>query len=135
MGTFIVKDLSRDLVLISTGTGIGPFKSIISYLLENDFKNKIILLTGYRHEEDILYEKEFKNLKEKYKNFSYEIILSKNNDNETSENGYVQKLVEKYLNPSYNYYICGLKEMVNSVKDFLLEKGVPKENIFFEKYD
>jgi len=25
--------------------------------------------------------------------------------------------------------------MVNSVKDHLAEKGIPKENIFFEKYD
>lgn len=157
MGDFIIKDFSKDLVFISTGTGIGPFRSMIFHLLENDnenkennFKNKIILLTGYRYEEDILYDKEFKNLQEKHKNFFYETILSKttpeedkqkekneNNYNNNKENGYVQNLVKNYLDNSGNkhYYICGLKEMVNSVKDLLLTNNIPKENIFFEKYD
>ena len=44
-------------------------------------------------------------------------------------------IVEKNLFLNSHYYICGLKGMVNSVKDLLSEKGIPKENIFFEKYD
>ena len=42
---------------------------------------------------------------------------------------------EKNFDEKADYYICGLKEMVNSVKDLLLEKGIPNENVFFEKYD
>ncbi|MEK6872863.1 MAG: FAD-dependent oxidoreductase [Nanoarchaeota archaeon] len=132
MGDFIVKDFSKHLIFISTGTGIGPFRSIINYLLENSFKNKITLLTGYRTEEEVLYESEFKELEKKFKNFFYHRILSRS---EKEENGYVQKLVEKNLFLNSHYYICGLKGMVNSVKDLLSEKGIPKENIFFEKYD
>lgn len=132
MGDFIVKDFSKHLIFISTGTGIGPFRSIINNLLENNFKNKIILLTGYRTEEDVLYESEFKELEKQFKNFSYHRILSRS---EKEENGYVQKLVEKNLFPDSNYYICGLKEMVNSVKELLENKQIPKENIFFERYN
>lgn len=132
MGNFIIKDFSKDLIFISTGTGIGPFRSVINNLLENNFKNKIILLTGYRIEEDVLYESEFKELEKKFKNFFYYRILSRS---EKEENGYVQKLVEKNLNSENHYYICGLKEMVNSVKEILENNKIPKENIFFEKYD
>ena len=132
MGDLIVKDFSKHLIFISTGTGIGPFRSIINYLLENSFKNKITLLTGYRTEEEVLYESEFKELEKKFMNFFYHRILSRS---EKEENGYVQKLVEKNLFLNSHYYICGLKGMVNSVKDLLSEKGIPKENIFFEKYD
>lgn len=132
MGEFIIKDFSKNLVFISTGTGIGPFRSMIHSLLENKFKNKITLLTGYRTEEDVLYEPEFKELEKKFKNFFYHRILSRS---EKEEKGYVQKLVEKNIDNDYHYYICGLKEMVNSVKELLVEKGISKENIFFEKYD
>lgn len=132
MGTFIIKDSSKDLIFISTGTGIGPFKSMINYLLENNFKNKITLLTGYRYGEDVLYESEFKELEKQSKNFFYHRILSKS---EKEENGYVQKLVEKKLSLDSHYYICGLREMVNSVKELLENNKIPKENVFFERYD
>lgn len=132
MGDFIVKDHSKDIILISTGTGIGPFRSMIYNLLENNFKNKITLITGYKYEEDVLYENEFLEIEKKFQNFSYKRILSRSNK---EENGYVQKLVEKNLNTQGHYYICGLKEMVNSVRELLEKLGIPKENVFFEKYD
>lgn len=134
MGDFIVKEQSmkKDLVFVSTGTGVTPFRSIIPHLLENNFKNKITLITGYRYEENCLYESEFLELEKKYKNFTYQRILSKPKE---GDKGHVQKLVEKNIDKNKDYYICGLKAMVFSVKDLLLEKGIPKENIFFEKYD
>jgi CDP-4-dehydro-6-deoxyglucose reductase len=89
------------------------------------------LLTGYRYNDDILYEQAFKELTEKYSNFSYQRILSREGD----RTGYVQILIDDNLNLESDYYICGLKDMVNSVKEHLAEKGIPKENIFFEKYD
>ena len=133
MGGFIIKEqsASKDLILISTGTGITPFRSMIHHLLENNFQNKITLITGYRYDEDVLYEEEFKKLEKKHENFSYYRILSR----EGEEKGHVQILIEKIFDEKADYYICGLKEMVNSVKDLLLEKGIPKENVFFEKYD
>ena len=71
MGGFILKEnsLNKGLILISTGTGITPFRSMINHLLENNFKNKLTLITGYKHNEDILYEEEFKKLEKKHNNF------------------------------------------------------------------
>ncbi len=135
MGNFIInqQSLNKPLILISTGTGVTPFRSIIHHLLENNFQSTITLLAGYRHEFDILYEDEFKELADKKENFSYHRILSQ--PKEDDEKGYVQDLVKDNLLSDANYYICGLKEMVNAVKDLLEEKGIPKEQIFFEKYD
>ncbi len=133
MGTFIIKDqsLTKPITFISTGTGVAPFRSIIANLLEYNFEKPITLLTGYRYNDDILYEQAFKELTEKYSNFSYQRILSREGD----RTGYVQILIDDNLNLESDYYICGLKDMVNSVKEHLAEKGIPKENIFFEKYD
>lgn len=133
MGGFTIKEqsLNKDLIFISTGTGVTPFRSMCLHFLENGFKNKITLITGYRYNGDVLYEEEFKELEEEHENFSYHRILSREGENK----GYVQNLVEKNLSNEADYYICGLKDMVNSVKDFLGEKGIPDENVFFEKYD
>lgn len=135
MGTFYIykKSLNKNIIFVSTGTGIAPFRSMIANLLENNFENNITLITGYRYKEDILYEEEFKEFKEKYKKFLYHRILSRTDDE--SEKGYVQKLIDKNLDLDADYYICGLKEMVNSVKEYLELKGISKGNIFFEKYD
>ena len=75
LGDFTLKNKDKDLIFISSGSGIGPFRSMIKDLLENNFKYKITLLTGYRSEEDILYDNEFLQLSEKHENLSDMIHL------------------------------------------------------------
>ena len=133
MGTFYINDqsLNKPITFISTGTGVAPFKSIITYLLKNNFKNPITLITGYRFEANVLYEQTFRDLEEKHPNFKYHRICSR----EGEKRGYVQILIDENFQEGADYYICGLKDMVNSVREHLENKGIPKENIFFEKYD
>lgn len=133
MGGFTIKkeSLNKNITFISTGTGISPFRSMINYLLENDFRNKLRLFTGYRYLKDALYEDELNILPEKYKNFTYKRIFSR----EGKKKGYVQLIISDDIDNNSDYYICGLKEMIYSVKDLLLEKGISEDNIYFEKYD
>ena len=106
---------------------------MIQKLFDEGDMHKILLLAGSRYASGILYEKELREVEKIHKNFKHDIILSR--PEKGNVKGHVQVLVEKYFDPKAHYYICGLKEMVNSVKDLLLEKGIPKENVFFEKYD
>tara|TARA_Y100000034_G_scaffold126497_1_gene177815 strand:+ start:1149 stop:1832 length:684 start_codon:yes stop_codon:yes gene_type:complete len=132
LGSFKVNSGSKDIVFVSIGIGITPFRSMIKDLLDKGFERKIVLITGYKFEEDVLFEEEFKDLEEKYDNFEYYNILSREGD----EKGYVQELVEENIDKlkSSDFYLCGLKEMVNSMKELLLEKGILKEDIYFEDY-
>jgi len=133
MGTFFIQDqsLAKPIIFISTGTGVAPFRSIITHLLEHNFEKPIILVTGYRFEANVLYEQAFRDLEAKYPNFKYHRICSR----EGERKGYVQILIDENFKEDADYYICGLKDMVNSVTNYLEEKGIPEENIFFEKYD
>jgi CDP-4-dehydro-6-deoxyglucose reductase len=132
LGSFKVNSGSKDIVFVSTGIGITPFRSMINYLLKNGFDKKITLIEGYKYQDDVLFDDEFKDLEEKYDNFDYYKILSREGD----EKGHVQELVEENIDKlkSADFYLCGLKEIVNSMKELLLEKGILKEDIYFEDY-
>jgi len=138
-GKFIIDENSKnnDLIFISAGTGISTFMSIIPDILKKGFSNRIILLKGFVNENEILYDKEFLELQEKYKNFEFHNILS-NPENKKSENkGYVQDFLEKHIQENFqgDFYICGLSEMIDSVIKKLENMGFKKDKIFFEKYD
>ena len=131
LGEFIINDESKDkdIVFISSGTGIGPFKSMIPWILKSKFKNKITLIAGYR--EIPLYDKEFKDLEKKFPNFVYKVALS-------SEGKRVQDVLNENsndLDKKAHYYLCGLKEMINSVRGLLVDNRVEMSSIFSEKYD
>ena len=138
-GKFIINENSKnkDLIFISAGTGISTFISIIPDLLKKGFSNKIILLKGFVNENEILYDEEFLELQEKYKNFEFYNVLS-NPKNKKFENiGYVQDFLDEYIQENFqgDFYICGLSEMIDSVTKKLENMGFEKDKIFFEKYD
>ena len=139
VGEFTIKEESKnkDLIFISAGTGIGPFKSMIQHLLENNFKNKIVLIKGFRHETGILSDKEFKELQEKHSNFEFYNILSQPKDQNFENIGHVQDFLDKFIPENFegHVYLCGLSIMIDQTGEKLIERGIKVEQIFFEKYD
>ncbi len=145
MGFFVLpKQMAEhNLVFIATGTGISPIKSQIETLLLKDFKNKLTLLTGARYIREILYKERFLALSEarqaaKKPPFVYESIVSRPENPEYSgEQGRVLRLLEKHYssNEKSLFFICGLKAMVDDIRNLLRKLGTAEQNIFFEKYD
>ncbi len=139
LGVFILKPDAKEKenVFIATGTGITPFVSMIPYLLEQT-KKKVILLAGYKHEDEILYDDIFRSLTKKYNNFEYHTIISRpKNSTYIRETGYVQALLEKRVPVDFagDFYLCGLFNMIKDVGKLLVERKINKERIIFERYD
>ncbi|MEK6886355.1 MAG: FAD-dependent oxidoreductase [Nanoarchaeota archaeon] len=139
LGLFTIKNNSekKENVFIATGTGIAPFVSMIPSLLKK-INKKVILLSGHKYEDEILYDSFFRELQKKYKNFEYHTIVSRpRSEKFDGEKGRVQILIEKHIQPNFagNVYLCGLSDMINDVEQILLSKGIKKENIIFEKYN
>ena len=101
------------------------------------FKKRIILIKGFRSEKSSLYDEEFSKLADRHENFEFCNILSRPENSAFENKGYVQDFLEKYLpeNFSGHVYICGLSPMINAVSEKLVSMGIPKERIFYEKYD
>jgi len=138
LGDFVLKNKKKDVILISTGTGFSPFKSMVLELLEGEgFQNKLILIRGHRNENDLPCEGRLKRLENENRNFSYYNILSKPKSQSYKLKGHVQDFLEKMVPDNFDgdFYICGLKDMVEDVKNNLEKSGVKNERIFYEKYD
>jgi len=117
---------STDLPMwwIATGTGIAPFHAMLrsGYSAEK-------LLHGAREGSHFYFEREFKQaLKENY------LRCSSGNDGIADYLGRVTNYLEKQetLPKQIKYYLCGRALMVVEVRDLLIAKGVPYENIISE---
>lgn len=139
LGMFTLpKNLDQEIIMIATGTGVAPFRSIMKYIDAHSlaFKHMHIIF-GTRQEDGILYRAEFENLARQYPNFLFDVALSRD-ENWIGYKGHVHEVYkEKY--PNYNenrkFYLCGWRNMIDEARKILSEDlGYHKSQILFEIY-
>jgi NAD(P)H-flavin reductase len=140
-GFFTIRDLSKPLVFIATGTGIAPMRSMLSSSPAG-YPYPIRLLWGIKYQKDLYLIDELNQLKGQLKDFEYSICLSREENVGSSDKlichkGHVTDYIEILSDDIRNnghFYICGGRKMVEDVNNRLLSLGVEKERVFFEKY-
>lgn len=140
LGHFVFKkDSPRDALFVATGTGLAPLNSMITEQLKNGDQRKMTLLFGVRHESHLFYQDEIADLVKNHSNFEAITTLTKPESAWQGTKGRVtdwlnQNFESQFKADNTDIYICGLGEMVQDVQKSLMEKGVPKEHIHFERY-
>ena len=77
-GDFVLGGNSeRDILMIATGTGISPVKSMMMHLLGKRSRRRLRLFFGLRHETDLFYTDLLRGLKAYYPGFEYWVTLSR----------------------------------------------------------
>ncbi len=124
-------------ILVATGTGIAPFRSMLLDRLPQEPDRRFTLIFGVRHEEGLLYRDDWESLAREFPNFEFRPTLTRPEPGWTGLTGRVQSHVVEALGErrDIDVYICGLKEMVNDVRAMLKEKGVDRKRIVYERYD
>ena len=131
----VPKDVD-DLWLLSTGTAIGPFISILETpSLDTRFKN-IVLVHAVRTELELIYQERIQLLLNRYeKRFHYVPIISREHVTGTLcgripsllLNGEIENSTKCQLNKAHSFlYICGNPNMVKDTSDALKELGFEK---------
>jgi len=144
-GVFTLKQpIERDLVMICTGTGVAPFRSMIQHIYEQNIPHqKIHLVFGTRTKADILYLHEFEKLATEQKSFSYSVALSRveslpNDDAEVEwHKGYVHQVYEnayKDIREDVQFLICGWQNMVDEAEANLKGMGYTDRQVKVELY-
>ena len=139
IGKFTLPDqISNDLCLIATGTGIAPLRSMLHHIINKNIPHKnIYLVFGCRTTQDILYKLEMQELTDKYPYFSFIPVLSRPNEDWTGAHGYVHHVYEQIIadkRPA-TFYLCGWKNMIMEARERLAAIGYDKSQIKFELYD
>ena len=136
-GAFIFRRPLSDSILVATGTGIAPFRSMLLDRLPHEPERRFTLILGTRYEHGLLYRADWENLARQYPNFEFQPTLTRPGQDWTGATGRVQSHVLEALGDrrDMDIYICGLKEMVNDVRGLLKEKGVDRKRIIYERYD
>ncbi len=138
-GMFGLKKNNRPKIFLVTGTGIAPVRSMLeSYQLP---VSSYQLFWGMKTYKDVY-------LFDKLKEFNPKICLSREqnldiipeNDKKYFELGHVDSCFDQYIEncklkiENLDFYLCGGRLIVESLKQFLLNKNICSENIYFEKF-
>jgi Na+-transporting NADH:ubiquinone oxidoreductase subunit F len=137
-GDFYYRDSDKDILMIATGTGLAPILSILRHMHKENIQRKITLFFGTRTEDDLYCVEELKDMENQLSGFRYipTISRAKEGSGWTGERGRVTALIEKYVPKGANLdvYICGNPEMVESCLEAIKGKGVPDDQIYFDKF-
>ncbi|MGB3799649.1 MAG: FAD-binding oxidoreductase [Lewinella sp.] len=141
-GVFTLPDrpLDYDVVMVCTGTGVAPFRSMLYERLPHETRN-FHLIYGSRTPDDLLYREEFERLAEEFPHFTYSVALSRELPEADAtfdiSKGYVHQVYERdyrQTRADVRFYLCGWSQMVDEARDRLLKMGYAEEQVILELY-
>lgn len=157
-GFFTLREPLTDSILIATGTGVAPMRSMLQWLFpeggpDRSQGREFWLVYGTRHASEIYYREEFEALAARHANFHYLPTLSRAGEEWTGLRGYVQEHAERIVKEraarlgqtlpaaeagqalDIHAYACGLSPMIASVRETLERLGWQRKQIVTERYD
>jgi ring-1,2-phenylacetyl-CoA epoxidase subunit PaaE len=141
--TVLDPGVKKNYVAFAAGSGITPILSIIKTTLKTEPGSTFLLVYGNKQRKSILFREELEALKNIYLDrFQIIHILSRERTESTLHAGRIDTekcriISEKIINLSTidEFFICGPKAMIDSVKEFLLNKGIDPKKIHFELFN
>ena len=128
-----------NLIIIGGGCGVAPLKGIIDYVekFRKDYGD-IILFLGYRSPDDILFQKELDEWKEK---FDLTVTVDQNSESKFCYDANTEFVTEalkraEFDNEKKVAFICGPPIMMKFVVGILKDKGFNDDQIYlsFERH-
>ena len=134
-------DRNARYLLIATGTGVTPYRSMLPQLAQamDERGIEVVLLQGARTPGELLYGEDFRAFAEAHPGFRYVPCLSRElpaDPHPDLRHGYVQQhLAEFAPDPARDIaYLCGNPDMVDACFEALKAAGLPVPQIRREKY-
>jgi CDP-4-dehydro-6-deoxyglucose reductase len=125
-GSFQLRERTRDLLFVATGTGIAPIRSMLLDLTNSGYTRAARLYWGLRTQRDLYYQQELETLTARFPNISFTIALSRPDAGWRGETGRVTRLVKERVTSVKNLdvYLCGNHAMIRDVTDIIRAKGL-----------
>lgn len=142
-GLFRLQNNEKRKIFMATGTGIAPIRSFLS--AGSDRALNSILFWGLKDFSESYMMEELSELKRTHSSFMFYYCLSQQPSfegipfplKEYFKTGHIDSVWETLIptvSQNDEYYLCGSRAVIESLRVLLLSKGVEKSNLFFEKY-
>lgn len=134
-GNLYLRDTDRDVVFLSTGTGITPLIAMLKQYL-NEGTGQAAFLSGERTQKDLMFRETLDHLSADHPNLS--VLYSLSHEEWAGPTGFVQNHLDEALDGDFedpHYYICGVPPMVVDTEETLRDRGVPDERVFTEGWE
>jgi Na+-transporting NADH:ubiquinone oxidoreductase subunit F len=141
-GVFTMKsEPGRSVIMLEANTGITPFRSmILDEMNKGPLKRDIRVFWGMRHFADLYYHDEFVHMTKTNDRFYYTVCLSRDKKpyesvlNQRVDRVLVENVLPAFASSRHDYYICGGSGVIDTLRGILLENGIAKQHIFFERF-
>ncbi len=134
---FLRRDDLRPLLMVATGTGLAPIKSILESLMaEPDECPPALLYWGGREAAALYLHDEIATWGSRLPDFDYRPVLSRANGVWEGRRGYVQDAVVADIEDLSDYaiYLCGSPTMVAAAKARFIERGASINHIYTDSF-
>ena len=135
LGSFTLQDSAAPILMVCTGTGFAPLKSILEYMLTSNSKRKVHLIWGNFQPEDF-YLTELLPMWQQHLDLSVTLC-----SNENTPADYYHGLVTEYIAQNYpdlsqyQVYACGNPGMIESLYNSAIsELNLVKTNFFSDVF-
>ncbi len=131
----------RTVVAFAAGSGITPIMSIAKTILTQEPNSTFVLIYGNKTPKDTIFFNEILELHHNYLDrFNLQFVFSQS-DEENALFGRIEKSTVNFIVKNKykhididDFYLCGPEQMINSVKEVLIENDIDKNSIHFELF-
>lgn len=133
---------AKNYVCIAAGSGITPVLSIMATTLGTEPDSRVTLLYANRTSRSVMFVEELEDLKDRYpERFQLVHVLSREpQDIELFSGRLDRERLERFLDTVVpvesvdEWFLCGPYDMVRSLRNTLVDAGVPKRNLHAELF-
>lgn len=139
-GKFIfTEDMANEVVLISGGTGVTPFRGIARYVLQKHLPTRVTIIYSVRTPNDVIFGKEFQDMAQKHPQILFlpTVTRPQPGDNWPGRTGRISPELLKSSIPDLQkplYYFCGPPDLIKASEDALKTFGVPETRLHKEAW-
>lgn len=134
-GKFFLRASERNIYLITSGSGIAPFRAMLYQLFEVEHTRRLVTLVFIvvRGEEDFL-RNELRRFVSAHKNLRYHRVILDEKAGKTEAGILLGFVKRESIDRESDFYLCGGVNFVRDASTILAGEGIEKKRIHFEKF-
>lgn len=137
-GDFKIHEGDCEMIFIAGGSGLAPFRSMLTHMKQTQNPRRTRFFFGARALRDLFYVEEMRQFEKDLPDFKFIPALSDPapDDDWDGETGLITEVVGRYYDDCSGKqgYLCGSPGMCDACVKVLSERGLPDDQVYFDKF-